>query len=365
MIDLWAAPYNLRPDGSDCAPSIRSALLTGEPLTLEGCDPGEYACSAAAPGYPAVGLLSGSVVIGASGRVLTDRVGPRSVGVLGVRATTGTGSRLGIRLVGVEARHRNAAGSTEDHKDTFFFKSDAPSTAMIGVEMINCQSHESGDDGAYFGDGTFGIVRGWRRRKAGRYGLCIAGIAGEGRWFIVENLRDDALLDDSTQIVHVEIAGGGHLAGFEGRDWDAFGSVSMNRTINAVLERIHLRGGESPTGPRGGGLLITNSPGMTVTGLLVDWTRPPPQPDDDLSGEAAISIRGDCSGLVVRGGLIVQRHVDPPNSDRSAAIVVNQNNPSTGIELHRLTVWHPAGTLALSAPSGAVAVADLDDRVLP
>jgi hypothetical protein len=359
VLDLWT--YGVRPvdpmtgEGMDCAPAIRRALAdaAGEEVQLgETCDPGEYACASTADGLPAVGLPSGTWLTGAPGRVLVDAPGPRVTGVIGVDLSRGAPSRTGIVLRGLEVRHRGVSGPGE-HRSSIWLYADPAGQGTVEVTVEDCQSLGSPDDGLFLGSRVSFRVRRWRARQRGRYGLCVTGYAsGRSGELLLEDIRDDALLGESTQAAHVEVDGTAHLVGLVVRDVDVYGSMSLNRTAGAVLERVTLRGGDGPAGRSGGALLVTNSLDARIRGLSVDHTL------GVGSDEHPLQFFGDCSGCLVEGARVVQR----PGGIGAAVYV--EGRGTAGLELRSTQVWHPASTRALSAPAGSVAVADIDDRLI-
>jgi hypothetical protein len=360
----------LRPDGSDCRQAmldaIRLATEAGAWVVCDSLEPGEYVIDSVADAYPALGLQSGAKILGKAGAVFVDgdRNGKECVGVMGVYlASTDTISRSGIELVGVEARHRGALSDPGDVHHGFTWRSERPGTATVEFRMLDCISHGSPGDGCYIGSGAFGTVERWRADGAGRHGICVAGYATSSRGgTVIRGVRGEDK-PGSGDAVHVEIEASAttlpQQAGIVVEDLDAVGGCTFNRAEAPVLRRATLR--DEP-GRGGGGLTLTHSPDALVEGLTVRFSRPPPNPTTGkLSDERAIRVRGDCSRLKVKGGVIVNEAVAAPNATPPAIYVAPEG--STGIELD-LQVWHPAGTLALSAPAGAVAVADLDDRVI-
>lgn len=360
----------IRPDGSDCRKAmldaIRLAVEAGEWVVCDSLEPGEYVIDSVADAYPALGLQSGAKLLGKAGVVFVDggRNGKECVGVMGVYlASTDTVSRSGIELVGVEVRHRGTLSDAGDVHHGYVWRSERPATATVEFRLLDCVSHGSPGDGCYIGSGAFGTVERWRADGAGRHGICVAGYATPSRGgTVIRGVRGEDK-PGSGDAVHVEIEASAttltHQAGIVVEDVDAVGGATFNRASAPVLRRATLR--DEP-GRGGGGLTLTHSPDALVEGLTVRFSRPPINPQGKLSDERAIRVRGDCSRSVLDGVIVVNERVAAPNATPSAIYVAPEG--STGVEIRRAQVWHPVGTLALSAPAGAVAVADLDDRVL-
>lgn len=409
VINVWDAPYNVRPstlaNPVDCSGNVSGtappttgyarALYDAEqagPGTIVSslaCDDGEYyvAPISRAGGFPGINLRSGNHFTSRDGITFCDMPDkPWCWGVVGAYAAHGT-VKTGIVVEGVQVRNR-ALGVTwsstlqafvpknETHVDGFMAYGVAPPTGVegvsgrvVGFRLINCKALDApGGDGGYLGAGSEGVeVEDWFSQNHGRYGMCVSGsgqrpgaatgICREG--FVFKRLTSDTPSAGVNQSFHVEVDGALHVLGVRMSQVYANGDVVLNRCLGAVLDRVYTDGviPGDPNGGKGGGILVVNSPDVQITRAGLRFVRGLTlNPDGTLkkaSESRPIQFKGDSSGGIIDDVMIEVIPVPSPNVNIPAAIAVGTT--STGVELRNIRARGPAGMSVYSGSPAAIA----------